>query len=353
MPREGALTFVTDQDPFIADMKFRLDWFAQRAFELDREAEARGALPRHQHWRRAYCGFPYMTGSEYFAVRRRFIDTFLNTHDINERGEVVPRMDHADNFLLMQKFTHVLEELGVRGGIPFDTQKELNEVFDAYFASGDPMGLRALREYRKPRDSSIFVKYSRKEFLHDMCRHGRVRLCPASSYSAQIHNYAVRDSELERPYVIPTFRERLRGETEIQYRGQTLQFGTGDLVVPIVYPDFYVYCLSTSIYYRLPTDFRADAALIIHDPILFVSKLNDAFLSQYGNFTALSGPVTYYDPYTDHTKVKVPQMSKHIRYSYQREFRVAYLPKIPSMRLQPEIFIELGCMDDYAHLQEL
>jgi hypothetical protein len=289
-----------------------------------------------------------MIGSADAVVKQRFFDAFINAWDLNELGQFTPRTDADDDFLLWQKFTHALEESG-RCLTTADTEAARDFVHH-YWANGDPIGLEALKQYPKT-DGPILVKYSKTGFLQEMLAYGRIRISPASEYQAQIHNYAIRDSELERPTVIPTFTERLSGKTEILFQGQCLRFGTGDLEIPLRTSNYYVYCLSESVYYRLPTDFEAEAALIIKDPKRFTQAVRRAFRNVRKGYRPVAGPVRYYDPYTDHKIVaELPQMAKHLRYSYQREHRIAFLPEHQGVHPDGPFFLEIGPMMDYADL---
>jgi hypothetical protein len=49
----------------------------------------------------------------------------------------------------------------------------------------------------------------------------------------------------------------------------------------VVCPDYFLYSLCDHIYYRLPTDFDADAALIIRDPALFTQRVISNFQVQH------------------------------------------------------------------------
>lgn len=121
-------------------------------------------------------------------------------------------------------------------------------------------------------------------------------------------------------------------------------------MLPVICPDYFLFSLCDQIYYRLPTDFNADAALIIRDPALFTQRFISHFLARQPNWVPLHGPVTYYDPYRDHAKIKVAEMSKHFGYAYQREVRIAFRSKqAVSAGLQPE-FLKIGSMTDYAEL---
>lgn len=338
-------------DPtFIDKMGDRLKWFNQCAAKLDQERKEKGGIRRDDLWRRRYYAHPYMLGSSNEVVQQRFSDLFINLMDLNENSQLAPRHEIPADHALWEKWTHSLEESGNRGCVTTADTQALGDHFQTYWKNGDPTGLQHLKRYNRP-DGPILVKYSKAEFLRDMLLHGRVRVSPASEYNAQIHNYAVRDSELERSMIVPTFKERLGGKTGITFQGRWINFGTGDLEVRSLTPDYYVYCLSSSIFYRLPTDFEADAALIIRDPKRFVFALKQAFRSTRKGYQSKSGTVDYYDPYSDYQLVATaPQMVKHLRYSYQREYRITFMPQHKNVSPDFPIFLNIGAMTDYADL---
>jgi hypothetical protein len=186
--------------------------------------------------------------------------------------------------------------------------------------------------------------------IADMLGKGRLRICPASYYNDGGHLDSIRDDEMTRNFFIPTFQGRLNGETHVEVKGHRLPFNDDDVCLPLVFPDYYLFSLCDHIYYRMPTDFGADAALIIRDPIRFSQRIISAFLGLYPDCEPLYGPVTYYDPYLDYTKFKIPEMAKHFGYAYQREVRIAFRPKRrPRQPLRP-VFLEIGPMNDYADL---
>lgn len=179
---------------------------------------------------------------------------------------------------------------------------------------------------------------------------GAIRICPASYYNDTGHNAAVRDDETSRVFCIPTYRERLNGITHTDIQGHRLEYKDDDIVFPVVVPDYFLYSLCDYIYYRMPTDFGADAAIVIRDPLRFTQRIISSFLAQFPEWEPMQGPVTYYDPYLDHTKFRIPEMAKHFGYSYQREVRIAFRSKRRvTSKLEP-VFIKIGLMDEYADL---
>ena len=89
------------------------------------------------------------------------------------------------------------------------------------------------------------------------------------------------------------------------------------------------------------------------NPVRFQQRLISAFLARFPDWVPMHGKVTYYDPYRDYTKFKVPEMAKHFGYAYQKEVRIALRPRHkPSNTLEP-LFLSVGPMTDYADLVSL
>lgn len=183
-----------------------------------------------------------------------------------------------------------------------------------------------------------------------MLRDGDLRICPASYYGHSDHNAAIQDDEVSRVFCIPTWRERLNGKTYTEIQGKRIEYKDDDIVLPVMLEDYFLFSLCDHIYYRMPTDFGADAALIIHNPVRFIQQLISTFLAAYPDWEPLQGPVTYYDPYLDYTKFSVPEMAKPFGYSYQREVRFAFRARRRPMTELKPVFLNIGPMDSYAEL---
>lgn len=308
-----------------------------------------GRLKRHEGWRHEYLSFPYLIGAPDERVAQRFCDIFVNMTHLNPEAKIGPLPPgHDDGF--MEKFTHMLEEYGHRfGGPPFDVIARARAPGLRYFENGEPIAVRMFRGYTHA-PGPIVVKYGQRQFLEPMLASGRVRICPASYYGASSHNLAVRDDEIHRTFYIPTFRERLKGIGHTEFQGHRIEFGDDDIELPVIAPDYFLFSLCDSVYFRMPTDFDADSALIIRRPELFAQRLISAFLARWSDWEPMWGPVTYYDPYRDYSKLKVHEMTKHFGYTYQREVRIVMRAKRrPRAPLQPE-FLEVGPMSEYAEL---
>jgi hypothetical protein len=158
----------------------------------------------------------------------------------------------------------MLEEYGSRGP-PADVVRTARRPIMRYFENGDPIAIKLFGSFQAP-STPFLVKYGRKQFLEPMLTEGRIRVCPASFYNNPSHLASVQDDEIPRSFFIPTYKERLAGKSALDFKGHNIAFGDDDIVLPVVSRDYYLFSLCDHIYYRMPTDFDADAALIIRDP---------------------------------------------------------------------------------------
>lgn len=317
-------------------------------FEWKSENTA-GRLQRHEVWRHEYLRQPYLLGTADEPLADRFRDIFVNQTELGNNGLIgLLPIDQTD---FMRKFTHLLEEYGARG-----FERPPPEVIEAaraplrkYFEKGPPIAKRIFDGYTAP-DSRFLVKYGRREFLEPMLERGRLRICPASYYNDDSHNAAVRDDEITRTFCFPTWEERLQGLTHVPVQSHRIPIDDDDVRVALQMEDYYLLSLCDDIYYRMPTDFDADAALIIRDPDRFVQRVISAFLLAHPGWEPMLGPVNYFDPYHDYDAWKRPEMSKPFGYAYQREYRIVFrCPRTLTSALSPE-FLEIGPMGDYAEL---
>lgn len=336
--------------PDIDSIRSKLKSLEHLREKIERIHKETGRLLRHQGWRLNYYQFPYLIGTSSETLETRFRDVFLNVYDVTADGKIVPRPD--EDLFLLQKFTHLIEEWNSRGGLPVSVAKSAAAQVRKYFENGEPVGTRFFEKLQKP-SAPFLVRYSKKEFLEPLLKRGLLRICPASYYSDPTHIESVRDSETAREIFFPTFRERLRGETSISVQGYQIPLRDSDLSIPVEMQDYFLLSSCSQIYHRLPTDFDATAAIVIRDPKLFSQRVISAFLAAYPEWQPIMGNVTYYDPYNDYNKLarrQQFQMLKHFRYSYQREHRIAFLPRtLPPVPLKPE-FINIGPMTDYAEI---
>lgn len=307
-----------------------------------------GRLKRHEVWRHEYLRDPYLLGATDERLAARFRDIFINQTELGSNALIGVLQPYDSDFI--RKFTHLLEEYGARGGEPPKAViAEARAPLLRYFEHGPPIAARIFDGYRAPA-APFLVKYGRQQFLEPMLRHGRIRICPASYYSDEAHNAAVRDDEVSRLFCFSTYEERLKGLTHVPIQTHRIPIEDDDIVMPIVVEDYHLLSLCDDIYYRMPTDFDADSALIITNPELFVQRVISAFLLLRPDSEPLFGKVTYYDPYLDHSAWKIPEMVKPFSYAYQREFRIVFRPRRRPERPLKAEFLDIGPMSDFAEL---
>lgn len=320
----------------------------ERRRHFEWKSEQPGRLVRHEVWRHAYVARPYLIGAPDGRVAERMCAVFMNVMELGADGKLRPEPVHeTDEFT--QAFTHLLEEYAPRGGPPPEVISRARTPLVRYFDHGTPIGAIMFEGYERP-STPILVKYGKREFLEPMLRTGELRLANAALYNQASHNDAIRDDETSRTFFIPTYQERLAGRSHLDFQGHRIEFADDDIILPLVFDDYYLFSLCQHIHYRMPSDFCADAAIVIRDPALFVRRLITAFSARVPGWLSTSGKVTYYDPYRDYSKFRVPEMAKHFAYAYQREFRVAFKPRRhPTNAFEP-LFLSIGTMTDYADL---
>jgi hypothetical protein len=272
--------------------------------------------------------------------------------EIGPGGKIRPiPLGHTDEF--MQVFTHLLEEYGVRNGeVPTKLIQSAREPFLKYFEHGTPIGVRMFAKYDRP-PMPIVVKYGKREHLEPMFRDGTLRLANAKSYNSASFLDAIRDDETSRTFFLPTYKERLESKSHITLQGHRIEFGDDDIVLPLVFDDYFLFSMCEHIHYRMPTDFNADAAIIIKQPRRFINRIVATFLEDFPDWIPMTGKVTYYDPYRDYAKFRVPEMAKHFGYAYQKEVRVAFRPRGRLSTVLEPAFLKIGPMADYADIVTL
>ena len=191
-------------------------------------------------------------------------------------------------------FTHILEEYGSRGcmlpnisGMPFP--KPTVPDF--------PQAALALKKVQVPDPGQTLIKLGKRVHMQELHEKGRLRVSPASSYLDPSLNYAVNDDELEFTQVTPgseitiTYMDEKTGEMKsanpIGEVSSTTRLTT----------NFYVYCMTHALDYRLFDDFGADSCVIVRDPSAFCTRLQGAVMTQFPNWLCQFRSVKYIDPY--------------------------------------------------------
>lgn len=99
-------------------MRGRLSILEARRAEFDRRRQAAGdSLPLSDWWRFEYVSNPYLLGCPDDRLALRFHDVMTNLTELGHNSLIgLPPIDEPNEF--MRKYTQLLEEFGVRGGLP-------------------------------------------------------------------------------------------------------------------------------------------------------------------------------------------------------------------------------------------
>lgn len=321
-------------------------FYKMREEQLVRNSGGEPSLPLHDSWRLKYYRNPYLILEEDQTISGRFYDIMANTFDISSYCKIDPTPLLQNDFRLTRLLTEVIEETNWRKLLTEEILARVHSDLQSYFSAGEPAGCRMFRDTSDLTKDRI-VKFSKPEYVKDMLDYGRFRISPASEYSKGSYLKAIKDFETKRPLKIRALETRLKGDEYVEMRGKKLKIERGFVSIILDLPDYYLFssCLDTS--RRMPTDFEAEAALVVRDKDAFVSRIRTALLNRHRGGTFLEGKIYYYDPYTDLPNGSPLEFWKHFSYLYQKEHRCILRPRDSTTELKP-FFIEVGSLKDIA-----
>ncbi len=305
-------------------------------------------IKRHELWRMQYRQRRYLQRANMQEIQARSEDLLNNLGDFDAQGRFSfkdPRIE--EQWIVL--FTHVLEELSLRGqghqamlrrGGSFDPKRSVNCKRAAELWTG-----------RDLQRGTYLLKFGKLEHLRLALDVGTFRIASANYYRDPSLNFAIQDSELE-------FTEELYGAKvhyppnrdysipENQWKEMPI---IGNVKSTRRLPgDYYVACFAQSYEYRLFDDFGYEACLVIKDIRRFIDAVGWCVHEQLPGWKFLLGPVEYRDPYHPAENIDL-FFCKHFRYAYQREFRFVWQSPKPIEELKP-IYLELGPLNDYCEL---
>lgn len=286
-------------------------------------------MKRHECWRAQYNADPYLEGLPEDILKVRTDDVTANNWFVTDDlklGLVSPRIDD----FWMVSWTHLLEEWGSRGGLSggLDVSKHPNLDWPGLAAAVAPF------QTSRTANADVLVKYGQHQHLEDARQLGKFRISPASRYEDPSLNVAIRDKELE----LAVYRRSRTYKLLFDSRGYVLAPAgpkNGFRVEVLKAPsNYYVYCMSTERSLRLFGDFTADAAMIVHKPVQFVRRLGEGVRRHLGaGWTWYATPIRYVDP----LRAPIGSLNivecKHFLFTYQREYRIVWLPPSPVSHL--------------------
>ena len=293
---------------------------------------------------------PYLKGASDGVLAQRLKDIMNNLATLTPDGKTGGLPIGPDGIHWWTLFTHVHEEYVSRGGNP----PPLSDMpFPKPTAPDLPKSVMALKKIEMPKSGKTLIKLGKHSHMKDLFKLGRIRIAPARSYSDPSLNYAISDDELQFERVMPgsevtiTFLDKETGTPRnANPIGDVISTTTSET-------NFYVYCMTHTLDYRLFDDFEADACVIVRDPTKFATRLMKAVREALPDWIEWSQEVQYIDPYL-HTRTEIDLFfSKHFRFWYQQEYRFAWIPETAGRDSLEPIFVELGPLDEIAEFVRL
>lgn len=280
-------------------------------------------------WQLEYRADRYMSHLNENELKQWTKDIFNNLLILTEDSKIGLIPVNSSHDIWMRKFQHVLEELSIRYG-PYPSGFRDGFMKDVRIPRPEtPLAKKAGKVVSKHRYqySTYLVKYGKMEYLEKAFKLGDIRICPATFYDDPSLNPSIRDQELEmyiQPHPSKMRMEVLDKET---MKPKRIINPIGNIISANSETNYYVYCLSTVLSLRLFCDFDSDSCLIIKDVKLFIKNIFKGFRDIISGWHGVASQVKYLDPLFSTLQDIDIYLTKHFRYSYQKEFSVVWLPK--------------------------
>lgn len=311
-------------------------------------------MPREFVWRTRYRRRRYLAPFADEILVKRFADisnllfTLSESNKIGIRHPTEPEMEY-----LSEMHTHVLEEFMLRRHkypYPMDIYlKRFAWPLPDFSTNGLVQADSAWKGLNQS-EGTYLIKYGMLEHLEPFFETGITRISPATIYADPSLNPSIRDDELRiTGFAKPPFS----APSQISNDPNDESFGSGTLKFTFeANSNFYVYCLAGIYDRRLLSDFPSDCFLVIKEPFRFCQDLLDAGMLQLGDVKGKSCPVTYFDPFNVDPGNLSPYTAKDFRYSFQAEYRLFWIPNVPTRELKP-IDVQMPRIKDYCELVRL
>jgi hypothetical protein len=332
----------------VPSLTAKLDAFRFLLARLDAELEKNKVLPQHEWWRKNYYTQPYLSDAPDEYVGDRFIDVMNNNTTLTETGQIAPLMGPQSEYFT-SRFTHLIEEMNYRPGLLQRTDLRSKFALKPTFPER-PAGFKILGARAIPK-SPMLVKLGKAKYLREMFSKGSIRIAPASSYSDPSLNAAIQDDELKQKAMLGLGSLALNVLRRDSAGKQiVLRTYTGSVGITVSTPkDFYVSCFAAAYDYRLVDDFESDAMIVVTNRARFLDRLRRKVQHLLPDWQFEARDVDYFDPFFVHPKNLGTGFAKHFRYSYQNEFRAAWLPpKSYAPSPLTALTVSIGAMRDIA-----
>ncbi len=299
--------------------------------------------PYSDSWRERYAKSRYLEFLSVDDLQKRYVDLLDNVLAFTSDGR--PHLGGLSGDTdWTRRVADVWAEADLRSIGPAWLKAVEHTVLDRPYANikraMDAWGDRRFTPER------ALIKYGHRDHMVDLLERGRLRLTPASNYDDPSLNPAIRDAELEFPVHLPP-GTRLQVELEPGSKVFHDIPGIAGLITQTSRcENYYVFCASATFDPRAFDEFGYDACVLIHD----WEKLIELIKVQRVPARSLSaGATVYLDPFMPHRSAPSVQLMKHLRYEYQREWRIFWTDPLPPPPLQP-YFVDLGNLSSFCEL---
>ena len=304
------------------------------------------SLIKRDAWQRQYKQRPYLKEASSSLLAERFRDVCANLITRSPEGvvnELFPTGRARD--LWIQRVIHLIEE--------YKSRKQ-----NIPPASKTSISKNNFSPYRLlwPAPGEALVKIGKRDHMREFFEKGRIRICPASSYSASSHNSAIRDHELE----LEQFGPGIQILVALSDSGKPVireQPFTGMMRTAALDEDFFMFAMTHTMSDRLFDDFEKDSCVVINNTEVFSSRLRYATSKALKGWRMQNQSVRYLDPYTPYRLGQEFDLffTKDFRHWYQQEYRFAWIRESGNgmrERLEP-FFVELGPLTEIAEIMSL
>ena len=212
----------------------------------------------------------------------------------------------------------------------------------------EKINIEKLKEVRKSIGNNKYLyKYGKKLFLEKLLYSGSILLRPASFYADSSLNTAIRDDELTRFYILNSNYAEINFKIKNQSENHCISNG---YYIKNFETDYYIFCVTSKFEPRLFNDFEAESCLVIKQPNVFISKIKNILPNNIFKFEYQD--IAYFDPLLDNPLSVTIPFSKNFKYSYQNEYRMAFIPYEKKENFD-SLNVNIGSIVDFAEIIDI
>ncbi len=293
----------------------------------------------------------YLTGASDSVLAARLSDIAANIYTFTGDGKV-GLVEAGARDVWAALLAHLNFECESRGRDPLD----LDGIRELTFTQQNLLKFRRQPHIlERMKENAVFCRYGERKWIKDMQDSGSILLRAASYYSDNSLDPARRDDELNyTAYVCPHDYDLGLVDPRIARLVPQRSFGE---IVHRKPSDHYLYSVTAGFHISLYADFFVDACLVIKDQAEFERRLVAGVAKVLPGWRIDFREAWYGDPFAQ--SLILPNRDteifflKHIRYMYQREFRLVALPPKELERPLPDLPVFVGSLHDITELVPL